>query len=124
IAASGSETKIDMTSGSITATGADSAGLHLQDGVSVTLDSVNVASAGASIKSKLTNNNETQSITIKGESSLTENNGILWDVSRDTDATGTATLAVERGAVVWGNVVENGGADNSTLFNRQSCRTC
>lgn len=109
IMASDSDTTVSMTGGSITATGANSSGLYVQDGADVTLDGVTVASKGASIQSTLTNS-DNQSITISNGSTLTENNGILWDVSRNAAADGTATLTVDNGAVVWGNVIENNGA--------------
>lgn len=98
---------VSVNGGTITTTGAGSAGVFLKNNSEVTLDGVKVVSAGSSLQSSLTKN-AVQKITVKGGSDLRVNNGTLLEVNRSGGgASGTITLDLQdANTFVAGNVLD------------------
>ncbi|UYO95202.1 autotransporter outer membrane beta-barrel domain-containing protein [Pollutimonas sp. M17] len=101
---------IDMTGGSIVATGSGSSGVYLEDSGSITLNGVRVESNAASITSQLTQSGQIQDIVIGSGSALKVNNGNLLQVNRSTAGMdGIVNLTLKAGSTSVGNIVDLDG---------------
>ncbi|MGB6104387.1 MAG: hypothetical protein WBF88_11145, partial [Pusillimonas sp.] len=101
---------LTMTGGSIEASGAGSSGLFIHNQSSATLNGVKVVAAGPSITSRFRADRQ-QQITIGAGSELTQNNGTLLQVNRETGGEqGTIKLSLLGGSFSAGNVVDLGGS--------------
>ncbi|NYT86652.1 autotransporter outer membrane beta-barrel domain-containing protein [Pollutimonas harenae] len=112
---------LNMTGGSITATGAGSAGMRVHNQSTATLNGVTVVAAGSSLISSFSNPDRTQTINIGSGSDLTQNDGTLLLVSRETTdgvdggANGTVALNLQSGSFSAGNVLDAAGSRQVTV---------
>lgn len=106
---------------SFTATGSklvssQSDGIVMNDNANVTLNNTTVQAAGASLRSELDTAGVTQSVTVGQGSVLTQNNGTLLQVNRNTAGMdGTVALALQDGSFAQGNVYDPSGANQVTV---------
>jgi outer membrane autotransporter protein len=106
VALYGGGSSLNMTGGSIAATGKDSAGIFASNNSTATLTGVKVTSAGPSIISRF-RSGAAQNITLGADTYLTENNGTLLLVKRESGGeTGTVNLNLNAGSFAAGNILD------------------
>ncbi|HWK70467.1 MAG TPA: hypothetical protein VNS29_06440, partial [Burkholderiaceae bacterium] len=109
-----------MEGGSISATGAGSAGVYLRNASSVTLNGVTVNAAGPVFSSDFGKSGQSQTITVGAGSTLSSVSDILLRVDRSTAGEdGVVDFTLEEGAFASGNIVNyrNGSVNDAYSSN-------